>query len=156
MSKTSGADLDGPWPRRGSPGSPGAPGHEKKHGKEAGDCPGARFGRFGGWKFEKATQNFSENVRKLLVPEPAGNSSKQMFPGLSARVRPQNDVEKGLVPAPGLDSAVFGPSGTEKPGRTDSQKNAPLGDPSLYDFYVVGIIPCAQMGHRSQAAGPYL
>ena len=67
MQKVPGAHM-GDLGRSGVPGalrkSPGV----KKHGEHACDGPGARFGRFGGWKIVKATQNFSENVRNFSVP----------------------------------------------------------------------------------------
>ena len=38
----------------------------KKHGEQAGGGPGARFGRFRGWKLQKHLQNFLEKCEKFL------------------------------------------------------------------------------------------
>ena len=60
MSKTSGADLDGPWPRRGPPGSPGAPGHEKSMGKKLVTVPGPDSAGLGGRMSKKPPKNFGK------------------------------------------------------------------------------------------------
>ena len=85
----------------GLQGSPRDPGHEKSMGKKLVTVPGPVSAVLGGRSSKNASKNFGGETKNFPVPGPAGKSTEKSSPGLSARARPQKNMGKKLVPAPG-------------------------------------------------------
>ena len=102
MSKTSGADLGGPWPRKGPPGSPGAPGDEKGMGKKLVTAPGPDSAVLGGSR----PQNTPKKI-KSLKNFGTGTGQEIVEPSVSGALRARMGTEKrgeedGAGPGPGF------------------------------------------------------
>ena len=76
-----------------------------------GSSPGPPRTFSAGVPLSPARPESAENVNHFSVPGPAGKWTGKMFPGLSARVRPQKNVRKKRVPSPGPDSLILDVAG---------------------------------------------